>query len=85
MDPKLPFYILGFCPSIPLNEAREKFREQLKKLLYVMIKAPVLSSIYISEFEKVSEIHRHKRIHRRLIGVAHLPCFGCVVMLPATA
>ncbi len=29
--------------------------------------------------------HRHKKIHRLLIGTACLPCFGWVVMLPATA
>ncbi len=28
--------------------------------------------------------HRLKRIHRLLIGKAHLPCFGHVVMSPAT-
>jgi hypothetical protein len=50
-----------------------------------MIEAPVLSPVYISEFESVSEIHRHNRIHRLLFGVTRLPCFGCVVMLPATA
>jgi hypothetical protein len=30
-------------------------------------------------------MHRHKRIHRVLIGPARLPCFGSVVMSPATA
>ncbi len=28
--------------------------------------------------------HRHKRIHRLLIGAAYWPCFGWVVMSPAT-
>jgi hypothetical protein len=68
-----------------LNEPREKFREQSKKLFNIMIEAPVLSPVYISEFEKVSEIHRHKTIYRLLIGGTFKPCFGGIVMLPASA
>jgi hypothetical protein len=29
--------------------------------------------------------HRHMTIHKLLIGAARQPCFGCVVISPATA
>jgi hypothetical protein len=38
------------------------------------------AKLYLHWWSKVGKNHRHKRIHRLLIGPACLLCFGSVVM-----
>jgi len=45
-------------------------------VIIIIMQSVVMLSVSIANVVGVSITHRHKRIHRLLIGPACLPCFG---------